>query len=64
VNTEDDIMTPGMVFTIEPVLSQGSSIGLMWPDEWTIATIDGGRSAQFEHMVMNIRNTKKILTAG
>ncbi|CAO3590040.1 unnamed protein product [Absidia cylindrospora] len=62
VNTEDDVMTPGMVFTIEPVLSQGSSIGLMWPDEWTIATIDGGRSAQFEHMVAITEDGVEILT--
>lgn len=54
MNDENDRMTPGMVFTIEPVLSQGSSMGLMWPDEWTIATIDGGRSAQFEHMVRQV----------
>lgn len=23
----------------------------MWPDQWTISTVDGGRSAQFEHTV-------------
>ncbi|KAI8342147.1 methionine aminopeptidase, merops subfamily M24 [Chlamydoabsidia padenii] len=62
VNCEDGVMTPGMVFTIEPVISQGSSIGLMWPDEWTIATIDGGRSAQFEHMVTITEDGVEVLT--
>ncbi|KAI8097598.1 methionyl aminopeptidase [Halteromyces radiatus] len=62
VNDEDGVMTPGMVFTIEPVLSQGSSVGLMWPDEWTIATIDQGRSAQFEHMIAITEDGVEILT--
>lgn len=44
-------MQPGMIFTIEPILCQGSAIGVMWPDLWTIVTADGGRSAQFEHTV-------------
>lgn len=35
----------------EPILCQGSASGIMWPDEWTISTVDGGRSAQFEHTV-------------
>ncbi|KAG0165240.1 Methionine aminopeptidase 1D, chloroplastic/mitochondrial, partial [Apophysomyces sp. BC1034] len=48
-NDEEGTMTPGMAFTIEPMLSQGSSMGIMWPDQWTISTVDGGRSSQFEH---------------
>jgi hypothetical protein len=26
----------------------------MWPDQWTISTVDGGRSAQFEHTVSSL----------
>jgi methionyl aminopeptidase len=44
-------MEPGMAFTIEPILCQGSAVGIQWPDKWTITTADGGRSAQFEHTV-------------
>ncbi|KAJ3337439.1 Methionine aminopeptidase 1D, mitochondrial [Gonapodya sp. JEL0774] len=45
---EDDlVMEPGMVFTVEPVVCQGESAEYKWPDGWTTATIDGGRSAQF-----------------
>lgn len=40
-----------MAFTIEPILCQGSAIGIQWPDKWTITTADFGRSAQFEHTV-------------
>jgi methionyl aminopeptidase len=25
---------------------------VMWPDEWTIATVDGKPSAQFEHTLL------------
>lgn len=35
------------------MLCQGSATGIMWPDQWTISTVDGGRSAQFEHTVSN-----------
>lgn len=51
VNDEEGIMKPGMAFTIEPILCQGSAVGIQWPDKWTITTADGGRSAQFEHTV-------------
>jgi hypothetical protein len=44
-------MQAGMAFTIEPILCQGSAVGIQWPDKWTITTADGGRSAQFEHTV-------------
>ncbi|CAO3630483.1 unnamed protein product [Cunninghamella blakesleeana] len=62
VNDEIGSMTPGTVFTIEPILCQGSSIGLMYPDEWTISTVDGGRSAQFEHTVLVTDDGVEILT--
>ncbi|KAI9493844.1 peptidase M24, structural domain-containing protein [Zychaea mexicana] len=61
-NVEDEIMTPGMAFTIEPVLCQGSAMGIMWPDNWTISTVDGGRSAQFEHMVIITNHGVEVLT--
>lgn len=36
-------MTPGMVFTIEPILVEGASRISVWEDGWTAATFDGGR---------------------
>ncbi|KAG2224335.1 hypothetical protein INT45_006735, partial [Circinella minor] len=45
-----------------PVLCQGSPMGVMWPDNWTISTVDGGRSAQFEHMVLITNNSVEVLT--
>ncbi|RKP36523.1 peptidase M24, structural domain-containing protein, partial [Dimargaris cristalligena] len=62
INDEPGIMVPGMVFTIEPALCQGATGAVLWPDNWTIATEDGGRSAQFEHMIMITENGCDILT--
>ncbi|CAO3658008.1 unnamed protein product [Rhizopus stolonifer] len=61
-NDEEGVMTPGTIFTIEPMLCQGSAAGIMWPDQWTISTIDGGRSAQFEHTILVTDNGVEILT--
>lgn len=38
---------PGMTFTIEPILTLGTNRDMTWPDDWTNATVDGKRSAQF-----------------
>lgn len=46
------IMLPGHTFTIEPMICEGSADILTWPDEWTITTKDGKRSAQFEHTLL------------
>ncbi|KAI9294824.1 methionine aminopeptidase [Neoconidiobolus thromboides FSU 785] len=61
-NQEEGIMQSGMTFTIEPIVSQGSPIGKMWPDGWTIVTEDGSRSAQFEHTVLITNDGVEILT--
>ena len=44
-------IVPGMVITIEPVLSLGSKETVRLPDTWGHATRDGSLSAQFEHTV-------------
>ncbi|KAJ1568387.1 Methionine aminopeptidase 1D, chloroplastic/mitochondrial, partial [Nowakowskiella sp. JEL0078] len=62
-NNEDGKMEVGMSFTIEPVLCQGSQSFIKWPDNWTVVTTDGGRSAQFEHTVLIVENGVEILTS-
>ncbi|OLY82696.1 Methionine aminopeptidase 1D, chloroplastic/mitochondrial [Smittium mucronatum] len=61
-NDEPGTMQPGMVFTIEPMLNQGSKNISMYPDGWTTSTIDGGRSAQFEHTIIITNSGFEILT--
>ncbi|KAK9449746.1 peptidase M24, structural domain-containing protein [Limtongia smithiae] len=52
----------GMTFTIEPMLALGSYRDKTWPDNWTSATVDGRRSAQFEHMILVTETGAEILT--
>lgn len=58
------IMKPGMVFTIEPMITLGTWQFHMWDDDWTAVTADGKRTAQFEHMVLVTETGVDVLTAG
>ncbi|KAL9620206.1 MAG: hypothetical protein Q9160_005215 [Pyrenula sp. 1 TL-2023] len=54
---------PGMCFTIEPMISLGSYKDKTWPDDWTSATVDGSRTAQFEHTLLVTEDGVEVLTA-
>lgn len=41
------VCKPGLTFTIEPILTLGKPYEQYWPDDWTNATVDGKRTAQF-----------------
>ncbi|KAJ3330601.1 Methionine aminopeptidase 1 [Blyttiomyces sp. JEL0837] len=56
------VMKPGHVFTIEPMISEGSWRDLQWPDRWTAVTVDGKRSAQFEETLLVTETGVEILT--
>ncbi|WP_159709861.1 M24 family metallopeptidase, partial [Geminicoccus flavidas] len=47
----DLTLLPGMFFTIEPMVNEGSHATRRLDDGWTVVTADGGLSAQFEHTV-------------
>jgi len=56
------LMVPGMVFTIEPMLNMGADeIYLDEEDGWTIYTVDGKPSAQWEIMVLVTETGHEIL---
>lgn len=55
-------LQPGMIFTIEPMFTMGSARCFEWEDEWTVATIDGSLSAQFEHTILITDDEPEILT--
>lgn len=57
------VAKPGMTFTIEPMVSLGSYKDKTWPDDWTSATQDGSRTAQFEHTLLVTGDGVEILTA-
>jgi methionyl aminopeptidase len=51
-----------MTFTIEPMITLGSSDNERWDDGWTVVTTDGSRTAQFEHTVLVTDEGSEILT--
>lgn len=55
-------MAAGMTFTIEPILAQGSPRMAILNDDWTSVTLDGSRSAQWEHTVLITPTGVEILT--
>ncbi len=56
-------LKPGMTFTIEPMINEGSfEVYVDRDDGWTIFTKDGGLSAQFEHTILVTDEGYEILT--
>lgn len=57
------LLVPGMMFTIEPMINEGSPEFFVDEDNgWTVYTIDDGLSAQIEYMVLVTENGIEILT--
>jgi methionyl aminopeptidase len=58
----DDVMVPGMVFTIEPMLTLGGIEWEQWDDGWTVLTKDRSRTAQWEHTLVVTEDGAEVLT--
>lgn len=58
----NDVIVPGMVFTIEPMLTLGTHEWELWPDDWTVTTKDKSLTAQFEHTLVVRESGVEILT--
>ncbi|MDO5049932.1 MAG: type I methionyl aminopeptidase [Actinomycetaceae bacterium] len=56
------IMEPGMVFTVEPMLTLGGIDWDQWDDNWTVTTKDRSRTAQWEHTIVVTEDGAEILT--
>lgn len=60
---DGDIMTAGMIFTIEPMVNLGGpEVVINDSDQWTVKTLDNSLSAQFEHTVLVTATGYEILT--
>lgn len=57
-----DLIEPGMVFTVEPMLCMGSQANHEWDDGWTVVTDDGSWVAQFEHTILINDDGPEVLT--
>ncbi len=55
-------LEPGMVIAIEPMLTRGSEDIITMRDGYTLKTVDGSRSAHFEHTVLITPDGAEILT--
>ncbi|MFV0376286.1 MAG: type I methionyl aminopeptidase [Mangrovibacterium sp.] len=57
------LMAPGMIFTIEPMINEGkASTRIDRFDGWTARTSDGKLSAQFEHTILVTNDGFEVLT--
>ncbi len=59
----DPVMKPGMTFTVEPMITAGCEANRLLEDGWTVVTLDGSWSSQFEHIVLITEDGHEILTA-
>ncbi len=57
-------LTPGLVFTIEPMLTSGTTRLLLDDDGWTMRTADRSLTAHEEHTIMVADDGPLVLTAG
>jgi len=57
-----EVLVPGMVFTIEPMVNLGRRDTRLMPDGWTVVTKDRSLSAQWEHTIAVTDNGFDVLT--
>lgn len=60
---QTDVLTEGMVITIEPMISAGSVHVVQDSDGWTLRTKDGSLSAHHEHTLVITPDAPIVLTA-
>jgi methionyl aminopeptidase len=61
--SQRDVLTEGLVLTIEPMISAGSSYAVQDADGWTLRTRDGSLAAHCEHTLVITAGAPLILAA-
>ena len=56
-------LVPGLTIAIEPMVNVGGPGTRTMPDRWTVVTVDGSRSAHFEHTVAITETGPRVLTS-
>jgi methionyl aminopeptidase len=59
----DQILTEGLVITVEPIIAAGSGRAVLARDGWTIRTADRRPSAHYEHTLVITKGEPILLTA-
>jgi methionyl aminopeptidase len=57
-----DVLTEGLVLTVEPLIAAGAARAITAPDGWTIRTSDGSLAAHHEHTIVVTRGRPVVLT--
>jgi len=57
-----EVLKPGMTFTIEPMINQGTMKTKLKKDGWTVVTRDKKLSAQWEHTILVTDDGYEVLT--
>jgi len=63
-DVKDSLLSPGMIFTIEPMINAGKRHIKVLPDKWTVVTKDHKPSAQWEHTILVTEDGVEVLTLG
>jgi methionyl aminopeptidase len=59
----NQILTEGLVITVEPIIAAGSGRTLVAKDGWTVCTADRRPSAHYEHTLIITKREPILLTA-
>lgn len=62
VKGSGEMLKPGMIFTIEPMINAGKRDVKLLPDGWTVVTKDHSLSAQWEHTILVTDTGFEVLT--
>jgi methionyl aminopeptidase len=60
---DNQVLTEGLVITVEPIIAVGSGKVFVAPDKWTMITADHGASAHYEHTIVITKGAPMLLTA-
>jgi methionyl aminopeptidase len=60
---QTEVLTEGLVITIEPMVVAGSGHVVTDRDGWTVRTRDGGLASHYEHTLVITRGAPVLLTA-
>jgi methionyl aminopeptidase len=60
---QKDVLSEGLVITIEPIICTGSGRAVETQDGWTIRTADGSLAAHYEHTLVVTSDGPVLLTA-
>ncbi|HJT68939.1 MAG TPA: type I methionyl aminopeptidase [Terriglobales bacterium] len=61
--TVKQVLTEGLVITVEPIIAAGSGNSVVLSDGWTVRTVDRKPSAHYEHTIVITKGEPILLTA-